>query len=96
VSTFVDVTFDIAKEVEAVANSLASQSDTFWWLGQDRTAARMESMSKTLNAAAERLRKVVSEKTTQDFRDAEQSALNTLNGVMAGLKIGTGPKQEDV
>ena len=81
--SFVNDCFDCAKTIESNANRISVLAESFHLTGNDKLAEKLYSIFDSLTEQSERVRKICSNKTSQDLKDVQDATGNMLKGMLA-------------
>ena len=74
------------------ANYLDSIADCCYMTGKDKMGKKLNGISTDIRIAELKIKKAVGDETYRQFQLAEQSSVNVVNGVLAGIKMIDKPK----
>lgn len=77
------------KKIECAQSTLQTIVDALITVGNEHLATKMFKLVSEIDRAVEDIRDVVNDNNTELFKMAQQGTANMLNGVLAGIKLGT-------
>ena len=78
-----DVSHEHSTTLSYIAEDLENYADAFSHIGNEKVATDLARLARGIRESAQHMERAVSEELSGSFREAEQSAFNTIHAVLA-------------
>ena len=87
-SDFLDKTHTERKKLINMANELYDLSNAFWMTGNKMMGTRLKTFADQIYLSSQAIGEAVSKEIDARLKDAQESSVNLVKGVMAGIELG--------